>query len=120
MGIPGAFPHVFIWTGIWQDVGYASIIYIASLAGVSPEYHEAAMIDGATLLKRIWHVDIPCLLPTMCVLLIMRCGQVLLVVPFAVPDPEVMVVSAEGFDHSAGLVQLRQVRKIGHYTPSSR
>jgi len=77
MGIPGAFPHVFIWTGIWQDVGYASIIYIASLAGVSPEYHEAAMIDGATLLKRIWHVDIPCLLPTMCVLLIMRCGQVL-------------------------------------------
>ena len=50
----------------------------------------------------------------------MRCGQVLLVVPFAVPDPEVMVVSAEGFDHGAGLVQLRQVRKIGHYTPSSR
>lgn len=77
MGMPGAFAHVFIWTGIWQDVGYASIIYIASLASVSPEYHEAAMIDGATLLKRIWHVDIPCLLPTMCVLLIMRCGQVL-------------------------------------------
>jgi len=77
MGIPSAFKHIFIWTGIWQDVGYASIIYIASLASVSPELHEAAMIDGATLLKRVWHVDIPSLLPTMCVLLIMRCGQVL-------------------------------------------
>ena len=77
MGQAGAFSHIYIWTGIWQDVGYASIIYIASLAGVSPELHEAAMIDGATLLKRVWHVDIPALLPTMSVLLIMRCGQVL-------------------------------------------
>ena len=77
MGQTGAFSHIYIWTGIWQDVGYASIIYIASLAGVSPELHEAAMIDGATLLKRVWHVDIPALLPTMSVLLIMRCGQVL-------------------------------------------
>lgn len=77
MGIPSAFKHIYIWTGIWQDVGYASIIYIASLASVSPELHEAAMIDGATLLGRIRHVDLPSLLPTMSVLLIMRCGQVL-------------------------------------------
>ncbi len=77
MGIPGAFKHIYIWTGIWQDVGYASIIYIASLASVSVELHEAAMIDGATLLKRIRHVDLPSILPTMSILLIMRCGQVL-------------------------------------------
>lgn len=77
MGMASAFPHIYVWTGIWQDVGYASIIYIASLASVSPELHEAAMIDGATLLKRIRHIDIPALLPTICVLLIMRCGQVL-------------------------------------------
>ena len=77
MGIPGAFKHIYIWTSIWQDVGYASIIYIASLASVSPELHEAAMIDGATLLKRIRHVDLPSILPTMSILLIMRCGQVL-------------------------------------------
>ena len=57
MGIPGAFKHIYIWTSVWQDIGYASIIYIASLSGVSPELHEAATIDGATLLKRIWHVD---------------------------------------------------------------
>ncbi|MDD6882624.1 MAG: ABC transporter permease subunit [Eubacteriales bacterium] len=77
MGIPSAFPHIYVWTNVWQDIGYASIIYIASLAGISPELHEAAMIDGATLLKRIWHVDIPGLLPTVCVLLIMRCGSLL-------------------------------------------
>lgn len=77
MGIPSAFKHIYIWTSIWQDVGYASIIYIASLASVSPELHEAAMIDGATLLGRIRHVDIPSILPTMSILLIMRCGQVL-------------------------------------------
>ncbi len=77
MGIPSAFKHIYIWTSIWQDVGYASIIYIASLASVSPELHEAAMIDGATLIKRVIHVDLPSLLPTMSVLLIMRCGQVL-------------------------------------------
>lgn len=77
LGSVSAFPHVYIWTGIWQDVGYASIIYIASLASVSPELHEAAMIDGATLIKRVIHVDIPMLLPTMSVLLIIRCGQVL-------------------------------------------
>ena len=77
MGIPGAFKHIYIWTSVWQDIGYASIIYIASLSGVSPELHEAATIDGATLLKRIWHVDLPALLPTICVLLIMRCGAML-------------------------------------------
>lgn len=77
MGMPGAFKHIYIWTSVWQDIGYASIIYIAALAGISPELHEAATIDGATLLKRIWHVDIPALLPTICVLLIMRCGSLL-------------------------------------------
>lgn len=77
MGMPGAFKHIYIWTSVWQDIGYASIIYIAALAGISPELHEAATIDGATLLKRVWHVDLPALLPTICILLIMRCGSLL-------------------------------------------
>lgn len=77
MGKESAFPHVYIWTSIWQDVGYASIIYIAALTGISPELHEAATIDGATLVQRIAHVDLPGILPTVCVLLILRCGQVL-------------------------------------------
>ena len=77
MGNADAFYHIYIWTSIWQDVGYASIIYVAALTGISPELHEAAVIDGATILQRIRHVDLPGILPTMCIMLIMRCGQVL-------------------------------------------
>ena len=77
MGIESAFKHIYVWTNVWQGVGYSSIIYIASLRGVSSELHEAALIDGATLVQRIRHVDIPSLLPTVCVLLIMSCGSLL-------------------------------------------
>ena len=77
MANPSAFPHVYIWSGVWQGVGYGSVIYIATLAGVSPELHEAAIIDGANIWQRIWHVDIPGVLPTFCILLIMRCGSLL-------------------------------------------
>ena len=77
MAIPEAFPHVYIWSGVWQGVGYGSVIYIATLAGVSPELHEAAIIDGANIWQRIWHVDIPGVLPTFCILLIMRCGSMM-------------------------------------------
>lgn len=74
---PEAFHHIYIWTNIWQDLGYASIIYIAALAGISPELHEAAIVDGASIVRRIWHVDIPGVLPTFCTLLILRCGSLL-------------------------------------------
>ena len=77
MANPSAFPHVYIWSGVWQGVGYGSVIYIATLAGVSPELHEAAIIDGANIWQRIWHVDIPGVLPTFCILLIMRCGSIM-------------------------------------------
>ena len=74
---PEAFGHIYVWSGVWQGLGYSSIIYIAALAGVSPELHEAAIIDGASIVKRIWHVDIPCVLPTFCILLILRCGNIM-------------------------------------------
>lgn len=77
MGMENAFDHIYIWSSVWQDIGYASIIYIAALAGVSPELHEAAIIDGASILRRVRHVDLPGILPTICILLIMRCGNVL-------------------------------------------
>ena len=77
MANPSAFPHVYIWSGVWQGVGYGSVIYIATLAGVSPELHEAAIIDGANIWQRTWHVDIPGVLPTFCILLIMRCGSIM-------------------------------------------
>ena len=71
------FYSLYVWSGVWQQLGYNSIIYIAALAGVSPELHEAAIVDGASIVKRIWHIDIPSILPTFMILLIMRCGTLL-------------------------------------------
>ncbi len=77
MSNPDYFYTIYVWSGVWQGVGYGSIIYIASLAGVPPELHEAAIVDGATIMKRIRHIDIPCLMPTIAILLIMNCGGIL-------------------------------------------
>ena len=77
MGTPSYFYHIYIWSGVWQGVGYGSIIYISALSGIPVELHEAAIVDGASILKRIWHVDLPGVLPTVCILLIMRCGDIL-------------------------------------------
>ncbi len=77
MGEEKYFRHMYVWSGIWQSTGWNSIIYIAALSGVSQELHEAAKIDGANKLKRILHVDLPGILPTMVILLIMNCGSIL-------------------------------------------
>ena len=77
MGKPEYFYSIYIWTGVWQGIGYGSIIYISALSGVSPELHEAAIVDGANIVRRIWHIDLPCILPTVSILLIMRCGSIL-------------------------------------------
>lgn len=76
MGEAGAWRSIYVWSDVWQHIGYNSIIYIATLAGVSPELYEAAIMDGATIVKRIWHVDIPHVLPTFSILLILNCGQI--------------------------------------------
>lgn len=77
MAYPEYFYSIFVWTGVWQELGYSSIIYIAALSGISSELHEAAIVDGANIMRRIFHIDIPGVLPTFCVLLIMRCGSLL-------------------------------------------
>jgi putative aldouronate transport system permease protein len=71
------FKHVYVWSGVWQGAGWGAIIYIAALAGVSPELHEAAIIDGATKIKRVWYIDLPALLPTAIILLIMNAGSIM-------------------------------------------
>ncbi len=76
MSKPGYFSHIYVWSGIWQGLGYNSIIYISALSGVSPELHEAAIMDGAGILKRIWHVDLPGILPTLAITFIMGCGSI--------------------------------------------
>lgn len=77
MGTPAYFYSIYVWSDVWQGLGYSSIIYIAALAGVAPDLHEAAIVDGANIWKRIWYVDIPGVLPTFCILLIMRCGSLM-------------------------------------------
>ena len=74
---PEAFRHLYVWSGVWQSTGWASVIYIATLAGVSPELHEAAIVDGATKMQRILHVDFPVIIPTAIILLILNCGNVM-------------------------------------------
>lgn len=77
MGSASYFPHLYVWSGIWQGLGWGSIIYIAALAGVDPALHEAAMIDGANKLKRVLHIDLPTILPTISIMLIMNCGSIM-------------------------------------------
>ena len=77
MGRKELFYHIYVWSGVWQGIGYSSIIYIAALAGVSPELHEAAIMDGATIMKRVWHIDLPSILPTVMIMFIMQCGSVM-------------------------------------------
>lgn len=77
LGNPRLFFHVFVWSGVWQTMGWNSIIYLAALSGVDPELHEAARVDGATLLQRIRYVDFPSILPTVVILLILQSGQIL-------------------------------------------
>ena len=71
------FRHIFVWTWIWQSAGFGAIIYMAGLAGVDPALHEAAKIDGASKVQRMWHVDIPGILPTIVILFIMQMGGIM-------------------------------------------
>lgn len=71
------FPHLHVWSGIWQNVGWNSIIYLAALSGVDPSLHESATMDGASRIKRIWHIDLPCILPTISILLILNVGNIM-------------------------------------------
>ena len=71
------FRHIYVWSHIWQRTGYNSVIYIAALASVSPELHEAAIMDGANKLQRIWHVDLPAIRPTVVTMLIFACGNMI-------------------------------------------
>ncbi len=77
LGTAAYFPHIYVWSGVWQGLGWGTIIYLATLSNVSPELHEAAYIDGASRLQIIWHINIPSLLPTIVIMLIMRCGSIL-------------------------------------------
>jgi len=77
MGTAGYFTHLFVWSGVWQSMGWDSIIYLAVLSGVDPELHEAAIVDGASIMQRIFKIDIPYLLPTAVILLVLSVGSIM-------------------------------------------
>lgn len=72
-----AFRHLYIWSNVWQELGWSSIIYIAALSSVSQEIHEAAQIDGASRLKRMWYVDIPAIMPTIAIQFLLKCTAII-------------------------------------------
>ncbi|WP_191271282.1 ABC transporter permease [Neobacillus kokaensis] len=75
MGEPGWFKSTFVFSGIWQNAGWSMIIYLAALSSVSPELHEAAIMDGASKFQRIVHIDLPAIMPTIMILLILDVGN---------------------------------------------
>jgi len=72
---PAAFPWILVASQVWQSVGWGSIIYIAAISGINPDLYEAAIMDGANRWRQIWNITLPCLMPTIFVLLIIRVGQ---------------------------------------------
>lgn len=77
MGDADWFRPLYVLSGVWQETGFATIVYLAALAGISPDLHEAAIVDGASKWKRILHVDLPGILPTIIILLILAVGNVM-------------------------------------------
>lgn len=71
------FPSIYVLSGIWQSMGWSSVIYLSALAGVDPGLHEAAMLDGATRLQRIWHINLSGIMPTITIMLILQVGNLM-------------------------------------------
>jgi len=77
LGNPDYFRHIYVWSGAWQNLGFAAIIYLATLSSIDPQLHEAAVVDGASRIKRMWHIDLPGIMPVAVILLILNIGSIL-------------------------------------------
>ena len=77
MGKPEYFKSLYVWTGVWQNMGYGAIVYLAALSSIDPQLQEAAIIDGANKMQRIWHIDLPGIIPTAVILLILNFGRIM-------------------------------------------
>jgi len=71
LGRPNLFPTIYVWSGIWQNSGYAAIVYLAALSGVDPMLYEAARVDGASRIQKILNIDLPGIMPVAVILLIL-------------------------------------------------
>jgi putative aldouronate transport system permease protein len=73
------FNDIYVWSGVWQNIGWGAIIYLAALSGVPLETTEAARVDGASRLQIVRHINIPHIAPTIVIMLILSCGRILTV-----------------------------------------
>lgn len=71
------FRHIYVWSDIWQTAGYSAVIYIAALSSIDPSLYEAAKVDGASRIQKIIHVDIPGIMPTAIIILILGVGNIM-------------------------------------------
>lgn len=74
---PKAFRHLYVWSGVWQNLGWNCVIYVSALSAVDPSLQEAARLDGASRLQQIRHIKLPTILPTIIIMLIMRVGHIM-------------------------------------------
>lgn len=74
---PAWFKTIYVLSGVWQHMGWSSIIYLAALTAIDPQLHEAARVDGASRLRRIWHINLPGIRPTIMILLILNIGSLM-------------------------------------------
>lgn len=77
MAKPELFKSLYVFSDVWQNVGFACIIYLAALSGIDPAQHEAAIMDGATIPKRMWHIDLPGILPVAVIIFILGMGGIM-------------------------------------------
>ena len=78
LGDPKWFRAVLVSTSVWKDIGWGSIIYLASIAAINPEIYEAAIVDGAGRFRRIWHITLTSLIPVITIQLIFAIGRITL------------------------------------------
>ena len=74
---PEWFTPIFVISGVWQNLGWGTILYLAAISGIDPSLYEAAEVDGANHFQRVWHVTIPCIMPTIATLLILDIGSLI-------------------------------------------
>jgi putative aldouronate transport system permease protein len=77
LGSSDWFPSIYVWSGVWQNSGYAAIVYLAALAGIDPTLYEAAKVDGASRFQKIRYIDLPGIMPVAVIILILTAGSLL-------------------------------------------
>jgi len=110
MGERSMWRNIYVWSGVWQGMGWSSVVYFAALSGVSPELHEAATVDGANKFQRILNIDLPTILPVAVMLLILNLGSVFSVgfeKAFALQNPLNLSVSEiiSTYVYKIGIIQ---------------